>query len=193
MSKAILTPPSPGGNHPTRAILPWQPECIDLAEQFGRRYRVEYEESYFAQYGRRARVNDPWLKVLVCRHGEIYPFGGNTLAASVDGHPKLAGRLRRLGCCRVVQDGDLGELTATFDVVDFRKVAKVMRPRLRRELTAEQRAELIGRLDRHRSRSTPKGPTEGQFTAHTREVAVPDDPGALCRQMGLFDPSTSQV
>ena len=193
MSKPSLTSPRPGGNHTARAILPPRAECIDLAEQFGRRYRVENEESYFAQYGRRARVNDPWLKVLVCRHGEIYPFGGDALAASVDGHPKLAARLRRLECCRVIQDGDFGELTATFDVVDFRQVAKVMRPRLRRKLTAEQRAELIGRLDRHRPRSTPEGPTEGQSTGHTRKVAVPGDHGAVCQQMGLFDLSTPQV
>ena len=57
------------------------------------------------------------------------------MAASVNRCPKIAGKLRRLGCVEVVQDGDFGELTATFDVDDFRKVAKVMRPRRRRQVT----------------------------------------------------------
>lgn len=158
----------------------------NLKALFGRKYRVEYEESYREAYGPRATREDPWLMIVVCRYGEIYPFGGDTLAASVDGHPNVAGRLRRLRCCRVVQDGDFGELTALFDLADFRKVARVMRPRLRRELSAEQREELIGRLNWHRRQSTPKGPTQGQPTARTCDVSGQDDQGAVCRQMALF-------
>lgn len=193
MSKCSVIISRPGCNGTPRANLPPQPKCIDLAERFGRRYRVEYEESYFAEYGPRAQVDDPWLKVLACRYGEIVPWGGDTLAASVDGHPVVAGRLRRLECCRVVQDGDFGELTVAFHVADFRKVARVMRPRLRRRPTPEQRAELIRRLNHHRRRSTPKGPTQVQSTGRTCEVATPDDPGAVCRQLALFGPSTAQV
>ena len=36
--------------------LHFHPPCIDLAENFGQRFRVQYEESYFAQYGPHARV-----------------------------------------------------------------------------------------------------------------------------------------
>jgi hypothetical protein len=48
----------------------------------------------------------------------------------------------------VVQDGDFGELTGTFDVKDFDKVARVMQPRRRaqRTLSPDQRAELSARM-----------------------------------------------
>ena len=58
--------------------------------------------------------------------------GGDLLAGSVDGHPKMAKRLRRLTCCRVHQDADDG-LTVLFHVDDFDRVARIMRPRLRRQ------------------------------------------------------------
>jgi hypothetical protein len=36
-------------------------ECINLKARFGKRYKVTYEESYFAEYGPHARKEDPWL------------------------------------------------------------------------------------------------------------------------------------
>ena len=69
---------------------------------------MTYEESYFADRGDGARAEDPWLMIVPCRYGHVFPHGGNLLAASVDGHPNVAGVLRRLPCCRVHQDGDFG-------------------------------------------------------------------------------------
>ena len=94
-------------------------KCINLRERFGKRYRVGYEESYQAAHGDQARREDPELMVVRCRYGELFPWGGTELAASVGGHPNVAGMLRRMSCCRIVQDGDFGELTVVFDVVDF--------------------------------------------------------------------------
>jgi hypothetical protein len=116
--------------------------CANLKELFGRRFKVQYEESYRADRGDGARAVDPWLMILPCRYGHIFPHGGKTLAASVDGHPNVAGVLRRLPCCRVHQDGDFGELTVLFDVADFAKVAKIIRPRRRRQVSPEQRERL---------------------------------------------------
>ena len=98
-------------------------KLINLKAQFGKQYRVTYEESYYAEYGPNARIEDPCLMILLCKYGHIYPHGGATLAASVDGHPNVAGKLRRLRCCRIHQDGDFGELTVLFDVADFARVA----------------------------------------------------------------------
>ncbi len=39
--------------------------------------------------------------VVGCKWDEIYPADGTMLAASVGGYPKVAGRLRRMKCCRV--------------------------------------------------------------------------------------------
>ncbi len=101
-----------------------------------------YEESYFAEHGQTARVDDPWLQVLLCKHRHIYPHYGSLLAASVDGHPNVAGVLRRLRCCKVHQDGDFGELTVTFDVSDFDKVAAIMHTWRRRQVSESERERL---------------------------------------------------
>ena len=119
-------------------------DCVNLRERFGRQYRVEHEESYYAQHGHHARVADPWLMVIPCVHGHIYPHGGNMLAASVDGHPNVAGALWRLKCCRVQQNGDFGELTVLFDVADFAKVAAVMRSKWRRVMSEAQKGATGG-------------------------------------------------
>ncbi|MHC4179409.1 MAG: hypothetical protein ACYSWU_18000 [Planctomycetota bacterium] len=131
-------------------------DVINLKQKFGRRYRVAYEESHVAEHGPNARIEDPALMVVLCKWGEIYPAGGTTLAASVGGYPKVAGWLRRLECCRVHQDGDFGELTVLFDVADFAKVAKIMRPRRRRQvnLTPEQRQEIGRRLREARKKGS---------------------------------------
>lgn len=56
-------------------------ECLNLKRIFGERYKVAYEESYYAEYGPNAYREDPWLMVLLCQHGEICPWGGQNLAA----------------------------------------------------------------------------------------------------------------
>ena len=51
---------------------------------------------------------------------------------------RVAGRLRRMPCCQVAQDGDDGT-TLTFDVEAFNEIA---RPHRRPRLSPERRAEL---------------------------------------------------
>ena len=158
------------------------PSCIDLKARFDKRYRVVYEESYYADHGDGARREDPWLMILLCRYGHIFPHGGTTLAASVDGHPNVAGQLRRLKCCRVHQDGDHGELTARFDVADFAEVAQIMRPRRRRLVSAEQRERL-------RAMGFKKGSQSYYKSDPTARGGVPGpqgDPEYLLRQTALF-------
>ena len=143
------------------------PTPINLRRRFGRRFRVRYEPAYEAEYGRGARVEDPRLMIIPCKYGHFYPFGGDTLAASVDGHPNVAGVLRRLPCCRVHQDGDFGELTVVFDVSHFPKIAKIMRPRRRRrlKLSREQRQEIGQRLRQARegrSQTMPQSDPTGR-------------------------------
>jgi hypothetical protein len=117
-------------------------KCTNLKAIFGHRHRVAYEESYRADRGDGARATDPWLQIIPCRYGHIFPHGGNLLAASVDGHPNVAGVLRKLPCCRVHHDGDFGELTVVFDVDHFDDVAAVIQPRRRRQVSTAERDRL---------------------------------------------------
>jgi len=158
------------------------PTCLNLKKLFGRRFKVEYEESYYAQYGANARIEDPWLMIIRCRFGHIFPHGGETLAATVDGHPNVAGVLRRLPCCRVHQDGDFGELTALFDVADFPKVAQIMRPRRRRQVSPEQRERLRGMGFSKGSQAH----VDVEPTAQGCVAADQDGPEHVLPQGGLF-------
>jgi hypothetical protein len=164
------------------------PTCINLKRQLGRRYRIEYEESYFAQYGPHARVEDPWLMIVPGRYGHIFPHGGNLLAASVDGHPNVAGALRKLQCCRVHQDGDFGEVTVLFEVGDFDKVAKIIRPRRRRQVSAQERHRLQGMGFKKGSQAH----VDGEPTARTCVPEPKADLGAVAEQEAPFSPQRAQ-
>lgn len=159
------------------------PMCVNLRDRFGQRYRIAHEESFRAE---RSRGTDPWSLVLRCRFGHIFPWGGNTLAASVDGHPKVAGRMRELDCVQVVQDGDLGELTVTFDAKDFAKVAEILRPRRRRQVTEEQREQLIAQL-RRRNPGASEAPIKEQHTARGGVSKSEPEPKYLPGQLPLFE------
>jgi len=123
-------------------------DCINLKDRFGSRYRVVYEESYFAEHGQTARADDPWLQVLLCQHGHIYPHGGELLAAATDKRGGIAKKLAALDCTTVVQDGSDG-INATFHVRDFERVAELMKPKRRRRLTVEQRRAAAERLAKY--------------------------------------------
>jgi hypothetical protein len=118
--------------------------CIDLQERFGEKYKIGKDPSYWAEHGKGGWAHDPWLLLIPCKFGHIYPQGGTTLAASVDGHCKIAGELRRLGL-KVHQSGSDGD-TLLFDVEQFKAVAKIMRPHRKPRQTEEQRAAAVERL-----------------------------------------------
>jgi hypothetical protein len=109
-------------------------ECIDLQKKYGRRYKVQSEDG-------NTRSPDHWLAQILCQHGHIYPQGGEMLGASTNHQGKIANTLKGLSCTEVVQDGDDGT-NAIFHVDDFDTVAKVMKPKLRRVLSEEDRRRL---------------------------------------------------
>ena len=121
--------------------------CINVKQRFGEKYRVDYEESYYAQYGPNARVEDSAYRILLCRNGHICPWGGSNLAACTDRPGRTVNRLKALPFTTVAQDGTDGA-NVVFDVAHFDEVAEIMRPRKRRrrDLTPEQRAELVERM-----------------------------------------------
>jgi hypothetical protein len=136
--KSSVAASRPAGNAIPRPSLRVDPPCIDLSERFGQRFRVVYEESYFAQYGPRARVNDPWLKIVPCRAGHICPWGGGvrwpvtTLAAATNRPGPIARKLAALPGTVLWNDGDDGA-TVLFDLAIFDEVAKLMHPKRRRK------------------------------------------------------------
>ena len=175
MSKVIVSRSSALG----RSGQSTTPGCVDLQEHFGRRYRIGHDECH------QPRRPDPWLLTIECRYGHVYPFGGNLLAASIDGFPKVASRLRELKGAKVHQDGDDGELTAIFDVADLSKVAKIIRPRSRRQLSERQRAALSDRLRAFRETAS-LAPTGGQYTDQGGDSDALDGSEHVERQPALI-------
>jgi len=123
------------------------------------------------------------MVIIPCRFGHIYPHGDDMLAASVDGHPNVAGVLRRLSCCLIHQDGDDGELTAVFDVADFDRVAQVMKPRRRRRLSEARRAQLVEAGAKTRFQSG----VQSDPGAHKRDPDASGYSEQVNRKLGLFD------
>lgn len=129
--------------------------CIDLKKRFGKLYRVRYKESYQAEHEPGARANDPWLKIIPCRVGHIYPWGGERLAAFQPRGP-VALKLKALPGVVTWTDGDDG-VTVLFDVEQFDAVAKLMQPRRRRQVSTEQREAAARRFAEYRARALVAG------------------------------------
>ena len=124
------------------------PPCINLRERFGEEYKIEYEESYYAQYGENARVEDPWYMIIPCKHGHIYPQGYDELAVSTDKRGAISGRISRLEFVRVLQEGSDGTNAASH-VDHFDEIAEIIKPRRRRRLSAEQKRLAVERLSKY--------------------------------------------
>lgn len=131
--------------------------CIDISK-FGYAYAVERDPAYKAEYGHKACVHDPWLLLIPCRHGHIYPHGGSRLAISLDpGHDRLKMRLLAIGCT-LHQDSDDDGATLLFDAAILGRVAKVVKPKRRPRLSVDERKRRseLGRATIDGARSVKK-------------------------------------
>lgn len=139
-----------------------KPSCVNLKERFGRRFKVRHEESYLAENLKYRSTEEVWLQIIPCIGGEVYPHGGDKLAAFLRAGPR-AERLKRLPCVQVKTAGSDG-VTVIFDVADFARVAEIMQPRKRAQpqLSQEQRdarREAMKRVNAQRWQTHP-GPQE---------------------------------
>ena len=149
------------GNGTHRTPFRINPPCIDLEEHFGQKYRIEYEESYYAQYGPKARVNDPWLKIIPCANGHVCPWGGSTLAAVRTKAGPIDGKLADVPGVTLWQDGEKDGSTFLFDVAIFDQVATLMDPRSRRRLSEAQRKKCAENLTKAREKKrAPEAPRD---------------------------------
>lgn len=108
---------------------------IDLRKEFGHRWMIGLDEAA------RGRWTDPWLYKIECRHGEIFPWGDDKLAASTVGSGAVANRLLKLPDIDVIHDGSDGA-TVVFFRRSIREVASLMKPRRARKASSAQLAAL---------------------------------------------------
>jgi hypothetical protein len=131
--------------------------CINLKELFGKRYKVVYEEAYDAEHGENAYREDRWLMIMLCQNGHICPWGGSTLAACTSKAGSIAKRLKALPFTSVAQEGDDGA-NVLFDIEHFAEVAKIIKPRRRKQLSEEQKQQLTERLRKYQFSSASETP-----------------------------------
>lgn len=142
------------------------PACINLRETYGDRYRIAHEESYAAEHPQFRAEEEPWLQVIPCRHGHIYPGGGDLLMVSTSFRGRIAHRLMALPFAEVVQDGSDG-VNATFPADRLDEVAEIMGARRRRVMSPEQRAACVDRLRRFQFFSAQNRSSEAQERAQS--------------------------
>jgi hypothetical protein len=136
-------------------------ECVNLRGRFGRQYRIEHEESYYAERPEHRSAEEAWLQIIPCQRGHIYPHGHNMLAAATNGRGAIVKKLLAVPGAKMWQDGDDG-VNVLFPVERFDDVAKLMRPRRRRRLSPEQRAKAVERLAKYAFPPARQNSSEGQ-------------------------------
>lgn len=117
---------------------------INVRTEFGHRWRIGLDEAAAGRW------HDPWNFKILCRYGDICPWGGDLLAASTYTAGAVANRLMKLAGVTVVHDGDDGA-TVVFPASMVRTVTALMKPRSVRRATPAQAAALRrGRVARQR-------------------------------------------
>ena len=112
-------------------------QCVDLRQTFSGQYRFEWDEAYNVERPEFRAIEAPWLTIIPCKFGKIFPWGRRLLAAYCPAGGAKRNELLRLDCVKVAQGGG-SEVVVTFDVADIDQVAAVMRPRRRRQHSAEE-------------------------------------------------------
>ena len=131
--------------------------CIDLKKEFGDVYRLVFEEAYKAERPEFRKDEEAWLRLIPCRNGQIFPYGGRMLAA-FSSRPSIRKSLDRLVFGRIAQWASDGA-TLVFDVKHFDEVSEVMLPKRKRRLSEEHRRKLsaAGKAALARHRETTSG------------------------------------
>ncbi len=139
-------------------------QCVDLRQTFPGQYRFGWDEAYRAERSEFRAVEAPWLTIIPCKFGKIYPHGGRKLGAYCNAGGAKRKELEALPCVQVTQGGgaDCPEVIVTFDVADIELIADVLKARHPRRYSAQRRAALGARLARVRPRARrQKFPTTG--------------------------------
>ena len=95
---------------------------IDLQAEFGRRWRIEEDESAGG------RLRDPWLATIPCRHGHLFAAGPDSIGAATNRPGAIVRKLRSIPGVELVADGSDGA-NLIFGRAALPSVARVMKPR----------------------------------------------------------------
>lgn len=118
-------------------------DCINLKKKFGKKYRISWDES------RQGREDDPWLQQIAAQRGHFYPQGGNLLGFATNSRGPTTNTMSRLPGVVIAQEADDG-MNLIFPLEAFEAVAKLAKPRRKRQMSEEQRKASAERLAKYR-------------------------------------------
>jgi hypothetical protein len=123
-------------------------DCINLKKRFGKKYRIVWDES------RQKREDDPWFMQIPCLRGHIYPHGGDRLGFASNSRGPSLNVLKAIPGVEVEQDGTDGA-NLSFPVDIFDQIAKLVRPRQKRQrmMSEAQKATAAAQLASYRSKA----------------------------------------
>ena len=127
-------------------------QCVDLRATFPE-FKFEWDPAYHAEDAKRRNVEAPWLTRISCRHGFIFPWGDQMLAAYCSAGAVKRRQLTSLDCVTVAQGSAGADVVVIFDVADLDQVADVMGARKKRRYSRQARAAKAEQLARARTSS----------------------------------------
>jgi hypothetical protein len=133
-------------------------DCINLKKRFGKKYRIVYDES------RQGREDDPWLQQIPCLRGHIYPHGGTKLGFASNKRGPTLTTLKALPGVETAQDADDGA-NLVFPVEMFDKIAKLVRPRQKRQMSEAQKAAAAAHLAKFSRKASVQSDGQPQISA----------------------------
>ena len=161
-------------------------QCVDLRATFAGQFRFGWDEAYAVERPEFRRIEAPWLTIIRCQFGKIFPWGGRLLAAYTTTRRH---RLATLPGVTVAQGGRVGrfdgpEVIVTFDVSQIAAVAELLVARRPRHMSPEQRARAVARLQQARETLTQRRRLELEATISGH----PDPPGHPAGDRGVCAP-----
>jgi len=125
---------------------------INLKTLYSKTYKIVKDES--AGDGPLGQC-DPRLYIIPCKYGEIYPHSNKLLSIMAVAKREIIPKLKKLGLV-VHQDGD-GEAVLLFPPERMKEVAKIVKPRTKRQISPEARNRLVEVGREHQFKSQKHG------------------------------------
>jgi hypothetical protein len=140
---AAMTTPRLAADRPGVTTVP-SPMCVDLQALYGTRLKLR-READGVTWSTTPEPERIWLLEIPCKHGVVYPTGGDGLAAVVTGR-RIGHQIAALPGIRSSR-GDI-ERVVTFGIDDAEPVLALLKPHRRRQISPGERERLValGRL-----------------------------------------------
>ena len=129
---------------------------INLKKEFGEKYKIRVTPGY-EDFKR-----DPWNFELICKFGVIYPNGDDELGfVPYDAIEEAPVKITKIALERATEEVMRLDFLLSYEessdpknilfrFKDFRKVAKIVKPRRKKQMSEEQRRASTERLRKYR-------------------------------------------